>query len=277
MNKIIISLGLTVFAFTSCKDNTKLTVQKEQKIEVEVNDAPAITLAEINKPVFFDFTSTGCPGCGSWGAPTFENMSRNLKNDIVPVAVHIKYGDPMITGASKAIANNRTGQYFTPQLWINNTNGVVLSGNSINGSASILKINSEIETFQSIETSMAVGVSQAINGDKLTIRYKTKALKNLAGEYWIGLYVMENDILYKQNSGAQNPFEHNHVIRVSNSGGFGDLIEDEALLSGSETEKTKDFTLNKTWVKDNLYVTVIVWKKEGENFLVVNANNNLVY
>ena len=279
MNKIIVTLSLFSILAFGCKDKNTTTpeVEEQKEEEVQLNEAPAITLEETNKPVFFDYTSTGCPGCGSWGAPTFETIADRLESSIVPVAVHIKYGDPMITGASEAIAANRTGQFYTPQLWVNNNNAMVLAGSSINGNASAEKINTEIESFQNAETTLAVGVSHAINDDKITIRYKTKALENLDGEYWIGVYVMENGILYRQSSGAENPFEHNHVIRVSNSGGFGDLLGESGLTQDSEIEKTVTLTLLEEWNTENLYATAIVWKKEGSNYVVVNANNDLVY
>ena len=279
MNKIVVTLSLIALLAFSCKDKSTATpeVEKEKEEEVVLNEAPAITLEEKNKPVFFDYTSTGCPGCGSWGAPTHETIAKRLTSDIVPVAVHIKYGDPMITGASEAIAANRTGQRFTPQLWVNNENSMVLNGNSIDGNASIDRVNDGIEVFQSADATLAVGVSHAINDDEMTIRYKTKALEELDGEYWIGVYVMENGILHQQSSAAQNPFEHNYVIRVSNSGGFGDLLGDSGFALDSETDKTVTLTLNEEWNKDNLYATAIVWKKEGSNFIVVNANSDLVH
>jgi hypothetical protein len=138
-------------------------------------------------------------------------------------------------------------------------------------------VNDGIEAFQNADATVAIGVSHAINEDKITIRYKARALENLDGEYWIAVYVMENGILYKQSSGADNPFEHNHVIRVSNSGGFGQLLGETGLVNDIVLEKTINLTLLEEWDTENLYATAIVWKKEGSNFVVVNANNDLVY
>ena len=59
--------------FCSCKDQETPKVEKtvnDQEIAESPKTAPDFELSEVMKPVFFDYTSTGCPGCGSWGAPT---------------------------------------------------------------------------------------------------------------------------------------------------------------------------------------------------------------
>ncbi|MEN8697308.1 MAG: thioredoxin family protein, partial [Bacteroidia bacterium] len=108
------------FALWGCNEKvteTNPTIPNETKQEETSNlVAPDVELTEVNKPVLYKYTSTGCPGCGSWGAPTFEGIADELKNDIVPLAVHIKYGDPMITDISNEIADNRVGQRFTSAL-----------------------------------------------------------------------------------------------------------------------------------------------------------------
>ena len=77
-------------------------------------DKIALTFVKKTRPVFLEVTSTGCPGCGSWGKPTFKKVVNDFGSDITPLAVHIKYGDPFITTESQAIADNRHGSRYTP-------------------------------------------------------------------------------------------------------------------------------------------------------------------
>jgi hypothetical protein len=72
----------------------------------------------------------------------------------------------MITDISNEIADNRVGQRFTPQLWINNTNGVIL-----NGVESINKLNSDINLIKESSAQMALGVSSIADDNHLKIRY----------------------------------------------------------------------------------------------------------
>ena len=273
MNKLVLSLAIIGFSLVACTEKSVEPITEE---ETPVVSPPEITLQSENKPVFFDYTSTGCPGCGSWGAPTFEAISDVQKNNIVPVAVHIKYGDPMISEVSNAIAANRTGQYFTPQLWVNNTNSTILDGGRINGTESVNMINSQFESFKSAETDIQAGVSSIVDGENILIRYKTKANIDLDGEYYVGVYLMENGIIAAQSSSPTDPTTHNHVIRDCQSGSFGQKLTAEDLSLGSVFEETHSFTIKDDWNMKNLYATIIVWKKVGSNYIIVNSNNNLI-
>ena len=51
----------------------------------------------------------------------------------------------MITVVSTALVANRTGQKYTPQLWVNNYNGMLLNGGSIHHSNTKSKTTREFE------------------------------------------------------------------------------------------------------------------------------------
>ena len=74
---------------------------KDQTVTTEddATEAKAPVLGEVNfvfdyKGILLEFTSTGCPGCGSWGKPTFYSLADQNKDKVIPMAAHIKYGDP---------------------------------------------------------------------------------------------------------------------------------------------------------------------------------------
>ena len=254
MIKNIITLGLASIILLSCEEK----IVDESPEMPDAIEAPSIELEVKNKPVLFNYTSTGCPGCGSWGAPTFEAIANREKDAVVPMAIHIKYGDPMISDVSNTIASNRTGQFFTPQIWVNNTNGVILSGDSISIAASVDKMNDDIEAFINNAPEILVGTSSIINDDKIYIRYKTKAKQYLIGDYYVGVYLLENKIYAKQNSGSQDPFEHNYVIRTSNSGGFGTMLSADHLEIETEMDRQIEVNILPEWKKENLFAAVIV-------------------
>jgi|TARA_B110000879_G_scaffold209968_1_gene298955 hypothetical protein len=269
MRKNILILSLLTWGIVACK---KELLPTEANIE-----APAITLTRVTKPVLFDFTSTGCPGCGSWGGPTFTRIADKNKGSIVPIAVHIKYGDPMITAVSNEIAVNRTGPRYTPQLWVNGNNGVVLNNSSIDGNASVAKMDSNIAALINQEPQMGVGVSSLINDELLSIRYATEAYTDLEGEYSVAVYILEDKLIFNQSRAASNPYEHNYVIRAANNGAFGASMSSEHLRTSAQNDVTLDIDLDENWNRENLYAAVIVWKKDGENYSIVNANNNKIH
>ena len=283
MQKILIIWALSAVSIWSCTEKTTdiptTTPSSKDTTQVDTSllEAPDVVLHESNKPVFFDYTSTGCPGCGSWGAPTFENLSKEYKDKIVPIAVHIKYGDPMITTTSTEIAANRVGQRYTPQLWVNSTNAMVLAGSSINGTATLQNIRTQLDQYIAEDVQIAVGVSSASDEEQVKVNFKHQAKTNLEGEYYVGIYLMENKIFAPQSSSASNPTEHNYVIRASKASSFGTKISAEHLETDAVFEASHTFQIEESWQKENLFATIIVWKKEGDRYVVINANNNLVY
>lgn len=274
MTKNSLTLALFILASVACKEKSTETVPNQiNETITEKKEPPQILLDNQTKPVLFKYTSTGCPGCGSWGAPTFEKIAQENKQTSVPIAVHIKYGDPMITTISQEIADNRSGQRYTPQLFVNTKNAMELNGGRINGAKTIATVDSLFEFERQSETPIAVGVSSVINDTMIRIRYKTEALKNLEGEYKIAVYVMENKLLYQQSNATFNPYEHNYVIRTGLNGAFGIDIEKQFLVDGAVQEQIIDIKLDEKWKTQNLSATVIVWEKEGDFYKVINANN----
>ncbi|MBT6235460.1 MAG: Omp28-related outer membrane protein [Bacteroidetes bacterium] len=102
-------------------------------------------------------------------------------------------------------------------------------------------------------------------------------LQNLEGDYSVAVYIMEDMLLYTQSSAASNPFENNYVIRTSNDDAFGTKLTSEDLTYGTEIEKELSFDVDQNWKINNLFATTNVWKKVGDNYEVVNANNNKIY
>lgn len=142
MKSIYISLALASLSLFSCdkEPENKVDNSKENNSNLETEVVPElgkISYDFTHKSMLLEFTSTGCPGCGSWGKPTFYSLVNEFKNDMVPIAAHIKYGDPMISGVAEFLAGNRTGSRYTPQIWVNNQTIMVLTNNRIDGAASV--------------------------------------------------------------------------------------------------------------------------------------------
>ena len=232
------------------------------------NEAATLNYSKKTTAVMLEFTSTGCPGCGGWGKPTFKSITEANATDVTPIAVHIKYGDPMITNESNALGANRHGQYYTPQIWVNDVNGIVLQG-GINASASIQKINDEIQTSIAMEQP-ALSAKVEKDGNMLKVTYGTKFIDVMAsGEYALSCYLMEDGLEYYQTSSASNPTIHNHVIRTSADGAFGKTFTSTD-LTDSEMKRVHTFDIS-AYNSDNVYVAVILWKKDGERFMPVNG------
>jgi hypothetical protein len=273
-----ISLFLVFFLSMSCKkkENTNESVQNSEKNEEVKEDEelifniPILNFTSKPKPIVFEYTSTGCPGCGSWGKPTFNNVVNQYQGEIVPVAVHIKYGDPMITETSNDVGANRHGQFYTPQIWVNDSNGVVINNNMIMGQASVDRINHLIGYYKAKTPDLFLDIQTEAKSSKLGVRYGIKSNLISGDDLYLSCYLMESKIEAQQSSYANNPAIHNHVIRKSDEMTFGRLL---SLNSGNDNTQEFETTFDLQNETAEYSVTIILWKKDGNRYVPLGAFN----
>ncbi len=262
------TLGI-LLAFSCTKSDQKEVIQdpKKDNIEEEKLFAPDLNIQNPLKPIVFEYTSTGCPGCGSWGKPTFKQIVEENKNNVEALAIHIKYGDPMITTHSTAIAANRYGQIYTPQIWVNDSNGVVLSGGSINGDASLERLNSLIAFQTQNPSDILADITFDKGENKVAVRYGIKSGLN-SQNIFVACYLVENDVVATQSAYANNPAKHPFVIRSA----IGETFGVNTLLYGDNKiiyEVKSEFELKTTNGKYG--VTLVVWEKINNRYKPIGA------
>lgn len=268
MNKTSLWLIAAALFIVSCNKTAETMVTPPANTPIETPKSE-LTYTRSTMPVMLEFTSTGCPGCGSWGKPTFARVAADYTGKITPLAIHIKYGDPMITDESNAIAANRHGSFYTPQIWVADSNAVVLTGGSISG-ASEQNIRRMLDiSLQEIQPALAAKVTKE-NG-KLVVTYGVKFIDIMPdGEYSLACYLTEDGIKAQQTSSAINPATHNHVLRASATGAFGSSFTTTD-LADNEKSWAHTFTLDSKYNAHNVYITLVLWKKEGTRYSAVNG------
>jgi len=267
---LLMVLTLFTSMVISCTKNTieEPQVNVTQPDPVESPDAMSLTFTKKTAPVLLEFTSTGCSGCGSWGKPTFKKLVNSYEGKVTPLAVHIKYGDPMITEESTAIGANRHGSFYTPQIWVMDENAVLLNGGSISAA-------SEQNARELIDASLttdqpALAATIKKENNKMEVMYGVKFIDmDPEGEYSLACYLTEDGIKHQQSSSAMNPATHDHVLRASAGGAFG-IAFTGADLRDNEKAWSQNFDIS-AYESGNVYVTVILWKKSGSRYMPVNG------
>lgn len=221
-------------------------------------------------PVLLEYTSVYCGGCGSWGKPTFKEFVEQNKADVTPLAIHIKYGDPFITDISNGIGDNRYGQYYTPQIWVADSNAVTLSGGGIisdrskQNAARILAASKAM-----VQPSLSAKMQK--EGNELKVDFGVKFIDVTAdGEYALGCYLTEDGLEHYQVQYKDTVAIHDHVIRASNEGVFGKPFTEADLDSDKELKLSHTFDIS-NYVADNTYITLVIWKKTGNRYMPVNG------
>ena len=116
----------------------------------------------------------------------------------------------------------------------------------------------------------AVAAAFKKEGGKLKVTYGVKFLDvPTDGEYTLACYLTEDGISYNQASSASNPTTHNQVLRASASGAFGKAFTASDLMD-NEMSWQYSFDIS-NFSEANTYVTVILWKKEGNRFMPING------
>lgn len=240
--------------------------------------APAPTATELTfdgrtRALLQEYTSTGCPGCGSWGKPTFMELATKHADEAVALSLHIKYRDPMITAESEALGDNRTAPLFTPQIWVDGENAVLIRGGGIDpGSAA----NASRLIKRAVQTEQpAVALHTTFAKDRVQVGYGARfATTPRDGEYALACYLVENGIVYKQAGHAANPATHDHVLRASADGAFGSAISVAQLDAQRTATRTHSFALTDTQGGRNTHALVVLWKRNGDRWVPVNSRRS---
>lgn len=260
----ITTLVFVLFLNQSCKKN--VTTPHQPQTDKPVTEVEmTLEYNKSSKPILFEYTSTGCPGCGSWGKPTFNQLIKDYDSAIVPLAVHIKYGDPMITPISEAIAANRYGSIYAPQLWVNDSNGLVLNNNSINGSQSVSNLRNLINYQLTLELPK-IAVQKRLNQNKIDVKYGVKWDQSFSNNnFYLSCYLTQNGNSHNQTSSPSNPTIHNYVIREANNGTWGNpLITNNAI----DNEFKGSFNIDPN-AYSSYEIVIVLWEKINDKYRAV--------
>lgn len=221
-------------------------------------------------PVFFDYTSTGCPSCGRWGRPNSEAILALHGDKVNHVAVHIRFNDPMESPLTTTLGQNRPGRKFTPQFWVNaqqatylNEEGYLDSTKTFDNAAAYI-----MNAYDTPDVPALDGVVSRSNG-KIMVDYGVRFYEdtNMNASYFIGCYLMQDGVMAPQKGANPGNVAHNSVLTASTEGVYG-----KAIPMSSVGVKTFSDELDASTVSgDKSYVLLILWKKNGVQYDAVNS------
>ena len=218
---------------------------------------------EQQKTLLTKATATWCTFCGGWGWSFFEGLIEDDEEKAVLIAAH--HSSQLATSTSEWFADNfnNTSQ---PRFYLNNENQGVSPNNSDDKRIAIQdSVNANFDSAPVVNAGIEVFVT-----DLFEINVKTKFFQAAEGEYYLGLYFVENDLVNFQQS-IGNDAVHQKVIRDAITDEiFGELIVNGQVDAGTENEFT--FQVEPDWGAAELEVIAIIWKKDGDAYVVENVN-----
>lgn len=256
---------------TSCKKKGCMDPNSiSYNVDAKKDDGSCQYPAEARKATLIEFTAVWCPPCGSWGTAAFNDMIAQHGPKIVAISSHGSYSQPdvMTNDYSDAFKNN-----FPITGWPNFRVGNIQKGTSSS-------IANDLATIFA-EPIIANGIlNYSIADGKIDVQAGVKFFMDASGEYFLGVYILENGIdgsnnaptAYDQKGDESTDYLHEHVLR---SGAvpavWGEKIIDGSAINGQSVKKEYSIDVDAGWVADNLHVIGVIWKKNGNNYEYVNA------
>lgn len=219
-------------------------------------------------PLLLDYTSTGCPGCGSWGKPNGKAIMQMYGDKLNHMEVHIRFDDPMENELTNALSENRPGRRFTPQFWVNNKQATLLTQEGYLDSAMTFNnVSALIGQWYQNANVPAIDAEVLKKDNKIEVvygaRFYSETLKDQ--DYYLACYLVRDGLMHPQKGQNGKVIAHNNVLTKSADNAFGQKINpienQDAILSASFDKPDKD----------KAAIMIVLWHKNGMTYEAINS------
>ncbi len=227
--------------------------------------AAAQEVPETQKSLIIKRTATWCPPCGGWGWDLFENLIEDNEENAILWAMH--YSGDLLNPTAQGINSILSGS-SQPKFYLN-TVEVMGSSASANSMRTSFK-DDVLENATNAPIANAIATNLSIYDNTLSLTVKSKFFAQANGEYFLNVYVVENGVLNSQ-AGRPNAI-HEKVLRGDMVGdAFGDVLTSGMVAMNTEFSTDLSIPIATSWNVDNLELSVVIWKKNGNKYDFVNG------
>jgi hypothetical protein len=243
---------------------------KKSSTDDSSGGSTGMTVEQKATPILFKITGETCYYCGDWGWQAWIDLSNNFKGNSFCWA---NYGDGF---SNKYFRNQELNATMDP-MEVNFEEGggkPNFATNGVDYSTSTANAKNAATAFLATKPPVGVALEANLEGDKLTVKAAAKFFEAVSGDYYMGAYVVENNVMGPQSGpiGASGNVAHHYVMRGSmTNNAFGESIINGDAAVGKQIEKTFTVDIPATYNKANLSYGVIVWTKTGTKYAFVNS------
>jgi len=244
---------------------------KIEQEDILIGDGGPIidTTTFVKKVLIEDFTGHTCQNCPEAAEEihTLQGIS-SYENKVIAIAVHAGFfSNTNNTFTTDFTTNEGTEihDFFEVESY---PKGMINRG-GYNNTTHLLDYPQWAGSVANlIEQDPEVAIKiNAENGSSIII--ETKLLQEVSDELKLVVVLTENNIIDKQlaeGQGVVEDYEHNHVLRKSLNGAWGQTVE--LNLTSFETF-TFDYTLENSWVETNINVVAYIYSETSKEVLQV--------
>jgi hypothetical protein len=221
-------------------------------------------VAEVQKSLITKRTATWCSFCGTWGWTLFDHLVADNHPKAVMVAAH--FGDSQLENPTSLAWVNNLGGSGQPRFYLNNTLQSASSG-AIQSTRTNIK--DQVDQFYTQSPIANTGIALSQNGNQLQIEAKVRFFQMAQGEYYLGLYIVEDSISAQQSGIGMA--RHKLVLREAvTTNHFGEMLVSGTVPAGTDIDFQYSINLS-GYDTDQVRIIAVIWKKEGNNYQFVNV------
>lgn len=229
-----------------------------------------------------EFTTEYCGYCPAGAKILTSALAKVDETRTFTACHHAGYGTDWLTKSwDTDIVNLMFGNQgqFAPGIMFNrtsdnlpegqNTMGNVTSVNALGANAIAAFINNELNGLADAALTVDVALSEDGNTANVTVNGECNESYDTESSL-LTLYLTEDNIKAKSQSGAKGTYYHNHVIRYANSS-WGEQVE----WNNQKFTKTFSIPLTSTWAKDKMKVVAFLNKHNKKSYKdckIANSN-----
>lgn len=240
-------------------------------LSVTILGSGQITVPEVTKSFYGVVEATWCGNCGQYGHPDTEDIIAQGGDRAVYVGLHRSSSSAL----HASVANDLATEMGVSGQPIFTLNGEVIGPHS--GTLVSTVVAGISNYYQASTATVNTGFNAGIVGDTLYVNTKTTFFSQLSGNYQMAVYVIEDSIWeYQANYDPGIPngdIWHNHILRTSLNGSFGEFIAGGTVNAGTEILKNYKISLDPSWNPDQIDIVTAIWKEEAGSYSFVNAND----
>ena len=279
MKAFYLSIGLSLLVALAAGCDNISEDDRYIKEEKPVIDNPRNLL-------IMEFTGNNCANCPTGAAIVEQIKEEEEPGRVISVGLHPEgnhYTDPVpsIHTPSKrqdlrCKAATAMYDYYRP----NGFPSAIFNGlkSSMSGSTGDWKQRASEALAKSSVVTLSATCEYQADTRNLTVDYSVEFLDYVYSKLNVTVWLVENKIMGTQTmpDGKMNlNYEHNHVLRASLNGDWGEEIG-SSFLEGDFKEGQASITLQEDWVAENCDVVVFVYRdddKEVEQATSISIEN----
>lgn len=219
-------------------------------------------------------TATWCAPCGTWAWAAFDDIyNRTSGEPFIATEMHISSSSVLASSDAATIYTHMETRSSTPVFYVNNINETQYSSSGgIYTNATKNRIYAVADSVGQTNADINAAYTATISpSGVISVSTKTKAFSAVTGDYYLGIYLVENDVVAYQN-GIGSTAVHKSILREAISvDAMGDLVSSGAIAAGAEFTNTFTHTVDPSYNANNLQLFAVLWKKVGNDYYYESA------